>query len=86
MTTTTTKRFECQVKERQEQNNTTASEDNASDPGSLRVVVVVASGDDIVCVLTPPPQHARVTVTRAVEVGELGRASKDDGEGIAACN
>ena len=77
-----TKGLKSQVKEKQKQKNTTAGEGGASDPGRLCTVVVVASSDDVVRVLDPPPQHARVTIARAVEVGELEYTYKGDIDSI----
>ena len=74
--------FKYQVKEKQKQKNARASESEASDPDRLHMFVVVATSNDVVCTLTPPPQHARVTVARAIEVGELEYAHESDVEGV----
>ena len=80
---TITKGLKRQVKEKQKQKNTTTGEGSASDPGRLRGAVVVAGGDDVVCALAPPPQHARVTIACAIEVGELEHTHKGDVDSIA---
>ena len=73
-----------QMKEKQKHKNAAASEDNAPDPSCLHVVEVIARGDDGIRVFASPSQHARITVARAVKVGELEYTRQDDTEGVAA--
>lgn len=73
-----------QGKEKQIQSSTTASENKPSGPHGPRVPIVIAGGDDkVVPMLNPPSQHARVTVTRTIKVGELKYAYMEDPEGVA---
>jgi hypothetical protein len=72
------------MKENKEQGDGSTSENNASDPSSPhRTKLMIASNHDIVGIPSPPSQHARVTVARAVEVGELENTHEDNGDGIA---
>lgn len=71
------------MKEKQKESHRTASEYDTSDPSTLHLTVIVASANDVISTLDSPSQHARVTVARAVEVGELEQTGKDDTDGVA---
>jgi len=76
--------FEHQVKGKQKHKNITTGENDASDPSCPHVVVIVPRSDDVERILCTSSQHARVTVTRAEEVGKLEYAGQDDPEGVAS--